>query len=735
VEVLKDGASAIYGSDAIAGVVNVILKSNHEGTTVQAEIGASSRGDGQLVKVSGIHGFGDLGRDGFNGYVAASMRRQSAILLSDRPALSGSDWTPYGGADLGLTPNAELQVSPRTRNFSVLGKVNFALPQDWSLGLTASVLGSEATQVGLQNSVSPSLGISTFAFGPQHPQPQPTALNSTNVIDPVTGEPVDRTFDDLAAQRSRTSSKSYRFVADLAGTVAGWDLQASLGLTRVETQLRMDNFISLPALQAALDAKRYVIGGTNSAAVLAALTPQGNSTSTNDLNYVSLRASRDLMKLGGGNLALGTGVEFMHRSLNEQFPDAFATGAQASNIYAFGVGKQAITAAYVELVAPITKQLEIDAAARVDHYDTYGNSATPKVGVKYQPLRELTLRGTTSRGFRAPNPVESAVSGSSAGYLPPLVDTALCKFVSPGAPCDIAVGGTQLQLPGKDLRPERSKSITLGAVFEPSPIFNLSVDYYDIRITNQIVSVGLFGQGQIDTPEVYGTKLYRVNSPTTPNAAPTSADDTILYGTYPFINLGQTRTSGVDLDMRMRLDGGSLGQFTPQLQWSHMIRYTIDRQGARYELAGTHGPSFVSTNTGTPRDRAALSLTWTRGPVELTGTLNHISSFSVIDPSYNLPDCSAALKTIFPDGAPSNSSLCKVGSFNEFNLNLAYQFSPKLSLRAAVTNLFDRKAPIDAFASGSTGGGVSSGGAHYDPSLHQSGAVGRFVSAGLSYKF
>jgi iron complex outermembrane receptor protein len=735
VEVLKDGASAIYGSDAIAGVVNVILKKAQSGTLLRAEVGSSSKNDGRLLRLSGIRGFGDLDRDGTTGYVTVAYREQKPILLSSRPGLATSDWTAYGGEDLGLTPNAELQVSPRTRNVSVLGKMTSNLSQGWALDLSASVLGSEATQVGLLNSVSPSAGITTFNFGPNHPQPIPTLLNSTNVVDPATGQPVDNTFDELGAQKSRTSSRSYRLVAELTGTWKDWDIQAALGLTRVQTQLQMSNFISLPALQTALTSGTYTLGGSNSASVLSGLIPGASSTSSNDLNFVSLRASRELMPLGGGNLSIGTGLEFMSRSLNEQFPDSFANGAQASNIYAFGVGKQNITAAHVELVAPLTKQLELDAAARIDHYDTYGSSATPKVGVKYLPAKELTLRGTYSAGFRAPNPVEIGVSGSSAGYLPPLVDTALCNRVKPGQPCDIAVGGTELQLPGKDLKPEKSKSFTLGFIYEPGPMFNLSVDYYDIRINDQIVSVGLFGQSQIDKASVYGTKLYRVNSPTTPNAAPTSDDDTILYGTYPFVNLGQTRTSGVDVDMRLRLDGGDWGRFTPQLQWSHMLRYTIEREGVRYELAGTHGPSFVSTNTGTPRDRAALSLTWARGPLELTGTLNHISGFSVVDPSYNLPDCSSALKVVFPSGVPAGSSLCRVGSFNEFNLNLLYNVTQNLALRAAVTNLFNRSAPIDAFASGSSGGGVGSGGAHYDPSLHQDGAVGRFTTLAVSYKF
>ncbi|MCY4753315.1 TonB-dependent receptor [Pelomonas aquatica] len=737
VEVLKDGASAIYGSDAMAGVVNVILKRSQQGGALHAEVGSASRGDGRSVKLSGARGFGDLDRDGMAGYVAASARRQQPILLSDRPALGGSDWTRYGGQNLGLTANPELQVSPQTRNYSLLGKLTALLPQDWTLSLAGSVLGSSATQVGLLNGVSPKGGITTFAFGPDHPLPTPTALNGSNVIDPVSGNPVDQTFADLPAQRSRTATRSTRFVAELSGGWAGWDVQAALGLTRVATELTMRNFISLPALQAALNSGKYVIGANNPADVLASLTPEGRSTSSNTLNFVSLRASRDLMKLAGGNLALGTGLEFTKRSLDERFPDGFASGLQASNIYAFGVGKQTISAAYVELAAPLTRQLEVDAAARVDHYDTYGSSTTPKLGFKFLPLRELTLRGTYAGGFRAPNPVEIGISGSSAGYLPPLLDTALCAVVKPGQPCDIYVGGTQLQLPGKDLRPEKSKSYTLGLVFEPGPAFNLSLDYYDVKISNQIVSVGLFGQYQIDTPDAYGTRLYRVHSPTTANAAPTGPDDTILYGTYPFINLGSARSSGLDLDLRLKLDGGAWGRFTPQLQWTHMIRYTIDRgPGQVYELAGTHGPSFVSTNTGTPRERGALALTWARGPVELTGTLNYTSGMRVEDASYNLPDCASALSTIFPNGLPAGGSpLCRVPSFTTVNLSGSWQVSERFSLRASVANLFDRAAPIDAFASGSTGGGVSSGGAHYNPSLHQEGAVGRYLTLGLSYRF
>ncbi|MEK8052256.1 TonB-dependent receptor [Ideonella sp. DXS22W] len=734
IEVLKDGASAIYGSDAMAGVVNVILKKSHKGTTLHAELGGAQHGGGRSVHVSGIRGFGDLAKDGIAGYLSADFRERRPILLSQRSYLTTSDYSAWGGISDGYPPdNGELQVAPRTRTYSVLGRLTTRLAGDWTADLSASMLGSQAEQVGLLNWVSPSAGITSFRFGASNPNPVPTTLNGTNIIDPATGAPVDATLSDLGAQRSKTDSRSYRLVATAGGTWRDWDVQASLGLTRVSTRLDMHNYVSLPLLQAALNNGSYVVGGSNSAAVIAGLTPRASSTSTNDLQFVNLRATREIGKLPGGDLAIGTGVELMHRELNERFPDAFANGTQSSNIYAFGVGTQNIQAAYVELHAPVSKTLQLDAAARIDRYVGQSSSVTPKFGAKYTPTKTLTLRGTYAGGFRAPNPVEIGTSGSSAGFLPALYDTALCAAIG-RSPCDIGVGGTQLQLPGKDLKPEKSRSYTLGLIFEPTPNINLSVDYYDVRISNQIVSVGLFGQAQIDNPTAYGTQLYRVNSPTVANAAPTGADDTILYGTYPFLNVGQTRTDGLDVDLRGRWESGG-DKFSAQIQWTHMFHYTIDRDGKRYELAGTHGPSFVSTNTGTPRDRVGLTLTWARGPLEISSTTQYTSSFSVVDPSYDINDCSAALSYIYPNGAPSGSSLCRVGSFTTSNLSLRYTQSPALQWRFSVINLFDRKAPIDAFASSSSGGGVAAGGAHYNPSLHQDGAVGRYFNVGMTYSF
>src|SRR5882724_851763 len=106
VEALKDGASAIYGSDAVAGVVNIILKKTYQGASLTAEGGTSSHADGNTVHVSGIWGMGDLVNDGHNFYVAAEYRQQQQIRLTDRGGIfTQSDFTSLGGYD--VTPGVQ----------------------------------------------------------------------------------------------------------------------------------------------------------------------------------------------------------------------------------------------------------------------------------------------------------------------------------------------------------------------------------------------------------------------------------------------------------------------------------------------------------------------------------------------------------------------------------------------------------------------------------------------------
>jgi iron complex outermembrane receptor protein len=209
----------------------------------------------------------------------------------------------------------------------------------------------------------------------------------------------------------------------------------------------------------------------------------------------------------------------------------------------------------------------------------------------------------------------------------------------------------------------------------------------------------------------------------------------IAYDTYPFINASQTKTDGLDVDLQGKLDLGDYGHFKADLQFTRMFSYDVSLpQLGTFQLAGTHGPSFVSGDTGTPKDRAQLTLDWSRGPLDITGTVNYISSYSVDDPSYGTPDCASSLVSVF-NGAQPPSNFCRVASFTTLNLNARYQLTRQWEIHGAITNVFNRQAPYDLETFGSAGNGAGTGGAPYDPALAQDGAIGRFFMVGARYTY
>src|SRR4030095_7816658 len=139
--------------------------------------------------------------------------------------------------------------------------------------------------------------------------------------------------------------------------------------------------------------------GLNSAALYAALSPTIYSDAKSKVTQIDAKATREIAQLAGGGLRLAVGAELRRESI---FLTPL-TGTERGNILGLGYsaydGARTVFAGYAELLAPVTKQLEINDALRYDHYSDARRQTTPKVGVKWTPLRELALRATYARGF------------------------------------------------------------------------------------------------------------------------------------------------------------------------------------------------------------------------------------------------------------------------------------------------------------------------------------------------
>ncbi|HEX9138318.1 MAG TPA: TonB-dependent receptor [Steroidobacteraceae bacterium] len=827
VQVLKDGASALYGADAIGGVVNVILKKSYTGFSITGEAGESSHHDGGLEHVAVIGGMGDLASDGWNAYFTVDFHHQDQILASNRTGLwTALNWTPEGGFNTtpgacagggancdgnvafpatitgylgGLTGGAfngnitgylpgctaalqaangceytlpQMQLQPKTENINMLAKFSKDLGNGWTGSVTGSMFNSQAQQVAFNYTADGfSSGLVNIAFSGQQqipslvPFPPLLITVPANYPGNTTGADaaLDYNFHELGLPMTLTDTNTYRLVFDVTGKTMGWDLDLSAGLMYARMDEELTGNIQPVLLQAALNPvgnvdavgapySGYIVGpNANGALATQLFAPDMFTYPTSALDYVNLNGSRQLAQLPGGPLSIGVGLQYFHKDQNFTAPPASATGLETQAggpIYT--VGSQEDSSAYVELDALPIKQLELNAAVRYDHYDTYGNSTTPKFGAKFTPASWVSVRGTWGKGFRAPSASEGGQSGALFG-AGATNDPVLCP--NPGTPttpgnyvgqCSVFLTGYQVA--NTQLKAVQSTEYTGGLIFEPSKNFNVSVDYYNIKLTDDIISSFEAGglTQYISLVRLPGQVLPQYGTPAQCTAAgqaagcvinTNSAVGPILFATYPYVNGGVTTTSGVDVDAKAHIDIGSMDRLSAELQWTHEISYTELVNGVTYQLAGTHGPSGISGDTGNPKDRGVLTVSWDHGPFDLSTTVNYISSFTSLDPSAGLTSCAfveafsgtSAYGARFPFGGAVYPPGCSVARFIDVDLYARYNITKHFDLHASVLNVGNSPPPLDLQTYG--GGGELA----YDPAMHQIGAVGRFYTAGFTF--
>ncbi len=811
IEVLKDGASAVYGSDAMAGVVNVILKKDFVGTTGTVEAGTSQEGGGTTEHASVMHGMGNLASDGYNAYVSLEYRHQGQITQRqregdgqwanlDQSGIGGINQTPgivtadvpipptfgtvyltapgpfsaatsdfygtaikpvagYNGSCTYATLQAggcgfvspDAEVQPSTENINFLASFKKTLGTGWLLDLKASAFNSRGEQQtpspssnGLEvfpTSISPIVAVSAsnpipVLVGTTVPQltvPANYPGNTLGVAAFVRGVPID-----AGSRHTDYNSMSYRLVADVTGSLLGWDVDTSAGYTRVNLQQWDYSLFNRTALYAALNrpTNPYLITGDNTAADLNAIYPVGYAQDQSTLEFGELNLTRSLATLPGGDLGLSGGAQVINRELNAPAPALVAEGLVNGGNNAFVLGSQVDSAAYLELAVPIVKMLEVDGHVRYDHFNNSGSATTPSVGFKFKPLEQIAFRGTWGRGFRAPNPAENGKGGQ--GYS---AGTAFDPILCPGGSATTLGNATAYcnfnppyeNSTNPNLKPEKSLSKTLGVILQPVDNWSTTLDYFHVRITNQIVagtadiSTAVRG-GPISTTCSNGTGgVYTCTTPVGP----------ILYIPVEYVNANSTQVSGFELDSNYKFNMGAFGAATVDFDWSHMMSYLYEVGGVTYQLAGTHGPAVIGGNTGNPKDRVQGTLSWDNGPWDVRLTLNWISSFSLLDPSGSnsgtpVLTCAEAVQAggyyeaWFNSGQPTDSKDCKVQSFLDTDLSLHYKFESHWTLTASITNLFNEQPPLDL----NTYGG---GNLPYNPSMHEVGAIGRFFNVGVKF--
>jgi iron complex outermembrane receptor protein len=779
IEILKDGASSTYGADAIAGVVNIILRKDFEGLQVKADTGASRYSDAKQNKASVSFGKGNLDNDRYNFVFNAEYQQADKLKNSDRGDrghIGHGDLRPYGfpigtqfasgyinGTNNATASPVGLLRDPKTTNYVALpgcasltsasqtgangGCVWYAdqfrdmQPEIESLNLYSrgTFQINENTQAYVEAGYSkrdtsftlvPPSVTPTVAFPPNAANPLGFInygnLNIMSAAHPQNpyGAPIRIRYTafDVGPSTRSANNEFNRFVIGVKGSAMGWDYDT--GFTHSESKLHLDysNMLNMKVVAAALGDPTskyfpYYIGAQANKNPASLYAAMVTNATSDSTTKLNVIDFKASRELWAlPGGNMGLAVGAEHRQ--EKLSNPSLKGSEDGSInssYVAAFGDTKVSAIYAEILAPVIKTVELSAAVRYDKYDNF-NSTTPKVGAKWTPVKSFALRGTYTEGFRAPGAAEGSKASQSTG-----TSTVADPIRCPGGKVPAAGGATSTDC-----------GIPVAAVKVGDP--NLQPE------TSKGYTLGVVWDVLADTGiTLDGWKIKRSNeiNPLPYNEAaalPTAIRNdnnlvqngvvipnsgTLVLTQAPYRNSSFTEISGVDLDIKQRLRLGAYGKAQLGLTWTHVASWKRHESATTvYQFAGTHGNCDTSNCAGTPKDKINLTGTWDIGDWNFNGIVNY----------------RAKMKNVLFEGNPCASNLangqpgtnnCEIASFTTLDLSTRYNFSKQLTLFASMNNVLDKIAPLDPL----TYGGMS-----YNP-MDATGAIGRYVKVGLNYKF
>jgi len=768
VEVLLDGASAIYGADAIGGVINFITKKDYQGVQVDAYAGRTSEGGAGKRTASLSGGFGDLARDRFNILGVVDVQQTDALSTSQRKfindlkiperlphllssvgfpgnirlsrdqrdylqdegfTINGKEivnrtinlsapacqpphtlYLPNGiGGEDGCTFDfmRDVELYPKSDKGSFLGRAVLQLGDNHQFFAEAALTRAKTHYVGTSNRINGDLDVALIP-----------ALAATGLGDAL---PDDRIITvrtrllDAGKRGSELISTGNRFVVGLNGSLGAWDYDMALNHSVNKISERdVQGYLLEDKTMAAFASGLINPFGAQSAAGLAYLRDnqinQEVRSARGVMDVFDIKGQRTLGKLAGGDLALAVGGEVRRERASSAASDLLLSdnilGDATPGDAQFTNNSRKVYAVFGEVNAPITKELELQFALRHDRYDVVGGSTNPKIGLRYQPMKELLFRASAGTGFRAPslNDLYRPVKTSETAVLPDPVcmaendnDLSFCADF----------WGTRTYANPK-LTPERSKQFSFGLVFEPHPGWSTGIDYWNIEKRDLISTIG--DDVILGNLAKYEPLVHRYNEDEgLAGCDYDPGDSAICFIELRKENRGRQRTSGLDFTFEVKDIQTGVGKFGARM---------VGTLALKSQKQTGYGDDFVSdlgsfvTNGVVQRWRHRLSLDWSQGPVGLTLSNNYIGGYN---------DQNSAIDTDSGTVVGAN----KVKSYSLWDLSGSWDFNKQLTLRAGVKNLLDTAPPYSNQAYFFLSG--------YDPSYTD--PRGRFLYVSAQYSF
>lgn len=742
VEVLKDGASAIYGTDAIGGVINFITNTDYQGFDASAYASNTQHGGAgkNIYTVSG--GIGSLSREGFNVFGVLDYSETKTLRSTQRKWI-GSVFQPDINLDVGSSNTYPANARLTRANGAATGsRFNPAAPAcnpPATIFAPTSFVGSRAclydymqdTEIFPASERISAMTRAQYVVNADHTlfgeylysntnttyRISPLTITNLNypgngkyypVLPNVTGPlRLNLRLTEAGGRTNEVEATTERLVLGAKGVVAGWDYDAGINISQSRV---VDSYVNGYVATAPFDTA-FLSGninpfGPSDAAGLALLNSTKISDKARDskgkTEMVDLKASRPLFELTGGDASLALGLEVRRESLTFTPSTLLAAGQIRGDGAAVGfTGNRDVNAAYAEMNLPFTKALEAQVALRYDDYSDAGSSTNPKFGLRYVLNKQVLFRTSYSTGFRAPSLADlyapSRTGQTNGIYNDPLGCIVRGTINNTNNPDYCGIQPSKLTGGNADLKPEKSKQFSIGTAFEPNSLLSGTFDYWAIEKTDVISAP----EGVLFTDPVRFAQFF--------NRAPA---DATLGGIPGFINSIDSRlrnfsalkTTGFDVSADIRLPKNELGKFGVSLTGTYVLTYkTQAGSGAEF----TNGVSVFVNDQIVQRWRHTLAFNFDRGPFAATLTQTFYRGYQD--------------QNKLRDGSTRN-----VENYQLWDLTGSYRFSPNFRIRAGVKNVADANPPksnqVYFFLAG------------YDPSYTDPRGRSYFASANYSFK-
>ncbi|WP_443030451.1 TonB-dependent receptor plug domain-containing protein [Sphingomonas sp. ZT3P38] len=581
--------------------------------------------------------------------------------------------------------------------------------------------------------------------------PYATNLAATPAIAAANAARLYYLFGDVKAGSERTN-ELYRVTAGLRGTIGdSWKWNIDAGYSRDDLELIQTGFANLNGLVRAINTGSYnfVNPSLNSQAVRDSVVPPITSLSNSQETTVDASLSRSLFALPGGDLQVAVGAQYRKEKLTNRSanPNLDVPGLSTAQAY----GNRDVWAGYFEINAPILDSLEVNASGRYDDYSEGFGRFSPKIGAKFSPIEQISLRGTFSKGFRAPTFAEINPLSSYSGFVgfnpstsPDAVAFRQAHAANAAYTANYSLGRGYVGNPG--IKPEKSRSFTLGAVFEPSRNVSFTVDYFNVKKSDLIVTgpqtgdairayysvagqtfasaaaASAAGCAQVAAIPGYSCNVVDGADPFALNALPR-----LLVVNAPYVNANYDVTTGLQFGANGRFDISEDVRFETRLDLQATLKFDrhLDNGNVQH-FTGTVGPADLSSGGGTPKWRGNWQNTLIMGPVSLTATTYYVGRMKGVATDQGNLDTSCAA-TIYKDATGGNS-FCKINRFIYADLNATIKVNDQFSFFMFVGNFTNAGAPVYANTLYTTQ-------PNYLASWHLPGLIGRTFRAGANFKF